>query len=66
MGKLKTIQAVAKRFRITKVNKKVMKKKAGQDHYNARERGKVTRQKRKLTGTSVKNSKNIKKFIPYY
>lgn len=46
MPKLKTKQLVAKRFIITK-NKKVLKAAAGQDHFNARDTGKATRNKRR-------------------
>lgn len=43
--KTKTRKAIAKRFRITKRGK-VMARAAGQDHFNARESGNVTRRKR--------------------
>ena len=49
MPKIKTHQSVAKRFRVTK-NKKILKKKCGQDHFNSRETGKVTRHKRRPAG----------------
>ena len=45
MAKIKTHKASSKRFRFTRSGK-VMKKVAGQDHFNAREPGKVTRAKR--------------------
>lgn len=45
MGKLKTKKFVAKRFKVTK-NKKVLHRAAGQDHFNGRENGKTTRNKR--------------------
>jgi len=64
MPKLKTIKAVAKRFRITK-NGKVLKKKCGQDHYNSRESGKVTRNKRRSTQLSDAFSRNVKSFLPH-
>lgn len=64
MSKQKTIKAVAKRIRITK-NKKVIKKKAGQDHFNSREPGKITRKKRRLIKFVKTDSRNIRKFIPY-
>jgi len=53
MSKLKTHKASSKRFKKTKTGK-FMKKVAGQDHFNARETGKVTRAKRlqkPMTGT---------------
>lgn len=59
MGKLKTQKAVVKRIRVTKTGK-VMKKHAGQDHFNSRESGKTTRHKRratKLTGQVAQNAK---------
>lgn len=43
--KLKTNKTWSKRFKVTKTGK-VMKRKAGQDHFNSRESGKVTRNKR--------------------
>jgi ribosomal protein L35 len=64
MGKLKTIKAVAKRVRITK-SKKIMKKTSGQDHYNSRERGNTTRNKRKEHEISDTRAKNIHLFLPY-
>ncbi|MBI5731933.1 MAG: 50S ribosomal protein L35 [Candidatus Magasanikbacteria bacterium] len=46
MPKLKTRQATAKRFIKTRTGK-FLKRKAGQDHFNSRERGKITRNKRR-------------------
>jgi len=46
MPKLKTHQATAKRFTKTKTGK-YLKRKNGQDHFNSRESGKVTRNKRR-------------------
>ena len=43
--KLKTHQATAKRFKRTKTGK-IMKRTAGQNHFNARESGKVGRNKK--------------------
>jgi hypothetical protein len=46
--------------------KLIMKKKNGQDHFNAREAGKTTRSKRKnIALNDVKVSKNIRAFLPY-
>lgn len=52
----KTWQALDKRVRITKT-KKMLKKKAGQNHLNTKERGKTTNGKRRLVSTphSLKN-----------
>lgn len=44
--KLKTNKAVAKRFKLTK-KKKIIKRTAGQDHFNAKERRKKTLNKRR-------------------
>ncbi len=63
MAKLKTHKAVAKRFKITK-NKKVLKRRARQSHFNAKESGKVRRRKRKDLPLSCKTlSKTVKKLI---
>jgi len=43
--KLKTHKATAKRFRVTKTGK-IEKRAAGQNHFNARESGKVGRNKK--------------------
>lgn len=45
MPKLKTHKGTAKRFKVTK-NKKIMKRTAGQNHFNSRENGKVGRNKK--------------------
>ena len=62
--KQKTHKALAKRVKVTK-NGKIIKRKAGQDHFNSRETGKVRRNKRSdvQLGTQVK--KAIKTFLPY-
>lgn len=62
--KLKTVKTISKRFKITKT-KKVLRRAAGQDHFNAAERSKVTRAKRKDTGITAANARSIKKAIPY-
>lgn len=46
MPKIKTIKKIAKRFKLTK-NGKVIQRKCGQDHFNSRERGNTTRNKRR-------------------
>ncbi|OGH61843.1 MAG: hypothetical protein A2848_00430 [Candidatus Magasanikbacteria bacterium RIFCSPHIGHO2_01_FULL_50_8] len=58
MGKLKTKKSVAKRFRVTR-NKKVIHRAAGQDHFNARESGKTTRNKRTDKNLSITHAKLI-------
>lgn len=64
MPKLKTIKAVTKRLKMTKT-KKILKKTAGQDHFNSREPGKVTRNKRRMKTMSKAFDTNIKRFLPY-
>ncbi len=45
---MKTHKAVSERFKVTKSKKaKVIKRAAGQDHFNSRDTGKVTRKKRR-------------------
>jgi len=60
--KNKTIKAIAKRFKTTKTGK-VVKRKCGQNHLNAKESGKTTRQKRNDLNLANASAKNIKKFL---
>lgn len=60
--KVKTHKATAKRFRVT-AKGKYMKRMAGQDHFNARESGVVTRRKRRDVQIAKVNSPAIKKLI---
>lgn len=62
MPKIKTRQAVAKRFKVTK-KKKVIKRSTGQDHFNARESGKQKRSKRSDKSVSEADAKNIRRMI---
>lgn len=64
MPKLKTNKSVSKRIRITK-GKKFKIRTGGQDHFNARESGKVKRAKKRDKTLSKSNTKNIKRLIPY-
>lgn len=64
MPKIKTHKATAKRFVITK-NNKIKQRKAGQDHYNARESGNTKRNKRRDIDTDDTVKKTIKKLMPY-
>ena len=64
MPKIKTRQAVSKRFKITK-NKKVIKRTAGQDHFNARETGNTKRNKRRDGSIDETDARNIRKMLPY-
>jgi len=60
--KLKTHKATSKRFKLTKTGK-LKKRTAGQDHFNSREPGKVTRNKRRdkkiSNKTEEKTIKNL-------
>lgn len=64
MPKIKTHKATVKRYTITK-NKKVKHRKAGQAHFNARDRGKDTRAKRRDVDASKTLTKTIKTLMPY-
>lgn len=64
MPKIKTRQAVAKRFSVTK-KKKVIKRTCGQDHFNARESGKTKRAKRSDSCLAKTDAKNIRTMMPY-
>lgn len=62
--KLKTHKLAAKRFWFTKSGK-AMKRKVGQDHFNSRESGNITRTKRADTATTSTNAKTLRKAMPY-
>ncbi len=64
MTKLKTHKATVKRITITKTNK-IKQRKAGQDHFNARESGNTTRQKRRDISANKVYRKTIKQLMPY-
>lgn len=64
MPKIKTHQATAKRFKITR-NNKILKRKAGQDHFNSRESGVTTRRKRRDITIAHTESRIIKQLMPY-
>ncbi len=62
--KLKTKKLLKKRVKVTG-SKKIMIRAGGQDHFNSRESGKVTKNKRRDKQLSSANKKVIKKFLPY-
>ena len=64
MPKLKTHQASSKRFKIS-TRGTLMRKRAGQDHFNAREPGKVTRGKRRLQRVAKVDVRKIRTVLPY-
>lgn len=60
--KRKTHQATAKRFRFTG-RKKVLQRAAGQDHFNAREAGKITLRKRRDRRATKTNAKLVRQLV---
>ncbi|MFH1631699.1 MAG: 50S ribosomal protein L35 [bacterium] len=62
--KLKTHKALSKRVKITKKGK-VLKRTAGQDHFNSRESGNVTRNKRSDKQMTKSVRKAIAESLPY-
>jgi ribosomal protein L35 len=64
MPKIKTHQATAKRYYITKKGS-LKKRKTGQDHFNARESGNTGRKKRRDLKVDQTEVRDIKSFIPY-
>ncbi|HLC90021.1 MAG TPA: 50S ribosomal protein L35 [Patescibacteria group bacterium] len=62
--KLKTHQATAKKIKVTK-GKKYFMKTSGQDHFNARESGKTTRNKRRFAQVAKTDLKNVRRALPY-
>lgn len=64
MPKIKTHQATVKRFKKT-ATKKLKQRKGGQDHFNSRDTGKVTRRKRLDITTTKTLTKTIKMLTPY-
>ena len=64
MPKIKTHKATAKRIKKTG-NKKIMRRKAGQDHFNSRETGTVRGRKRRDVSMSKSFEKTIHSVTPY-
>ncbi len=62
MSKMKTQKSIDKRFNLTKTGK-MIKRKAGQDHFNAKESGDVTRSKRRDIKVDSSLAQNLKKRI---
>lgn len=63
MTKLKTRKSALKRIKITG-QKKILHRRTGQDHFNAKESGRKTRHKRKTSKFSLVNEKIIKRILP--
>lgn len=64
MPKIKTHKATAKRISKTKSNK-IMIRTCGQDHFNAKESGKVGTNKKRNKQVSKPDRKNIHTLTPY-
>ncbi|MBI4811916.1 50S ribosomal protein L35 [Candidatus Falkowbacteria bacterium] len=64
MPKIKTHKATAKRIIITKTGK-LKKRKAGQNHFNARESGKVGHQKRRDVSIAKSDQRTFRELMPY-
>lgn len=65
MPKLKTHKATAKRFHYTG-SKKILRRQAGQDHFNARESGVVTKRKRRDVSAHFTSLRTIRNLTPYH
>ena len=68
MPKMKTNKTVAKRFQVKRSKKKgvsILKRTDGQDHFNAREKGKTRRNKRRDNTMSATVKKNLMRFMPH-
>jgi large subunit ribosomal protein L35 len=63
MPKVKTHQGASKRLKLTPTGK-LMHRTMGQDHFNSREGGKVTKNKRRDQVLHAVNDK-LKSLIPY-
>ncbi|HKK54325.1 MAG TPA: 50S ribosomal protein L35 [Patescibacteria group bacterium] len=64
MPKIKTHKATAKRFKVTGTGK-IKQRKGGQDHFNSKETGKTTRQKRRDKDVYKGLTKTVKQLTPY-
>lgn len=62
--KLKTTKAISKRFKVTK-NKKVLKRREGQGHFNSRATGSQTRRKRRDIQLSSTHNRQLRAGMPY-
>jgi large subunit ribosomal protein L35 len=64
MPKIKTHKASAKRYTFTKKGK-ILHRKSGQGHFNARESSNTTRNKRRDVSASPSFERNIRRLNPY-
>ncbi len=63
MPKLRPHKALSKRIKITPTGK-ILKRYSGQDHFNSRDSGKITRKKRRDNQLSIAHIRAIKTLIP--
>lgn len=61
--KAKTTKSFAKRIKVTKTGKMLIRK-GGQDHFNARESGKTVAGKRRDVSMSESYRRSLKKILP--
>ena len=61
--KAKTKKAFAKRIKVTK-NGKMLIRKGGQDHFNSRDTGRVTKRKRRDSSLSESYRHSVKSLLP--
>jgi large subunit ribosomal protein L35 len=64
MPKLKTKKAASKKFKITK-NRKVTRRKTGQNHYNSKETGAEGREKKGDVRLFKADEANVLRALPY-
>lgn len=62
MPKLKTSKTAIKRFKITGTGK-LLKRRAGQDHFNSRESGRTTKNKRRDIEAHKTNVMNLRRLF---
>jgi len=65
--KLKTHKATAKKIRVTQGKKgsKLITRRAGQDHFNARETGRVGQAKRRTRAVDTTLATTVRRQLPY-
>lgn len=61
---MKTHKAVSKRIKLTKKGK-LLKRHGGQGHFNSRDKGKITRKKRRDQSVSDSYTKSLKHLMPF-
>lgn len=64
MPKLKTHKSLRKRFRVT-AKRRLIRRSSGQDHFNAREPGKVTTRKRRDRELAKSLQRPVRRALPY-